>query len=147
MSTRVAASPSPILALDPGKDKCGLAVVVQQGARTKVLAQQIVPSVELERRLPALLEQWRVTKIVIGDATTSRAWRERLSALLPAVEIVPVVETGSTLQARALYWQAKPPRGWRRVLPLSLQVPPEPVDDFAAVVLAQRYFQQQGVDV
>lgn len=65
--------------------------------------------------------------------------RARLSTLAPALKVVAVEERNSTLEARALYWQEKPPRGWRRVLPLSLQEPPEPVDDFAAVVLARRF--------
>jgi hypothetical protein len=58
---------------------------------------------------------------------------------LPEVDITTVDETGSTLEARVLYWQEHRPRGWRRLVPLSLQVPPEPVDDFAAVVLARRF--------
>ncbi|HKM17981.1 MAG TPA: pre-16S rRNA-processing nuclease YqgF, partial [Limnochordia bacterium] len=32
-----------------------------------------------------------------------------------------------------------PPRGWRRLLPVSLQTPPVPIDDYVAVILAQRY--------
>jgi hypothetical protein len=50
-----------------------------------------------------------------------------------------VNERDSTLEARDLYWKEVPPRGWRRLVPLSLQVPPEPIDDFAAVVLARRH--------
>jgi RNase H-fold protein (predicted Holliday junction resolvase) len=142
MSTR-ADQPSPILALDPGKDKCGIAIVTLQDGQPHVLAQRIVPAAEVERALIAWLEQWQVAHIVLGDATTSRVWRERLSTLIPAIDIILVEETGSTLEARALYWRAHPPRGWRRVLPLSLQAPPEPIDDFAAVILAERFFRKR----
>ena len=45
----------------------------------------------------------------------------------------------ATELAKKAYWKAKPPRGWRRLLPVSMQVPPVPVDDFVAVILAQRY--------
>ena len=50
-----------------------------------------------------------------------------------------VDEYYTTQLARKEYWQARPPKGWRRLLPVSMQVPPEPVDDFVAVLLAQRY--------
>jgi RNase H-fold protein (predicted Holliday junction resolvase) len=145
MTKRSMSTPAPpILALDPGKDKCGVAVVRLTGDGTEVLTRQIVPACELERILPDLIQQWSVTEIVLGDATTSRAWRERLSTLLPDIVITPVHEAGSTLEARALYWRANPPRGWRRLVPISLQAPPEPLDDFAAVILAQRFFQQRS---
>jgi RNase H-fold protein (predicted Holliday junction resolvase) len=133
----------PILALDPGKDKCGVAIVRDANGTIEVLARQIVWARDLENMLPALVQKWGVVTIVLGDATTSRAWRERVSNLLPEVVITPIHEAGSTLEARALYWQANPPRGWRRVMPRSLQAPPEPLDDFAAVVLAQRFFSKK----
>jgi RNase H-fold protein (predicted Holliday junction resolvase) len=137
---------SPILALDPGKDKCGVAIVRATSddlnGGIEVLVRRIVSSRELEKVLPILVQEWGIVHIVVGDATTSRAWRERLSTLLPDVAISSIHEAGSTLEARALYWQANPPRGWRRVLPLSLQAPPEPLDDFAAGVLAQRFFSE-----
>ena len=53
------------------------------------------------------------------------------------VEIVDEYRT--TDDARRAYWKAHPPRGWRRFLPTGMQVPPVPVDDFVAVLLAQRY--------
>jgi RNase H-fold protein (predicted Holliday junction resolvase) len=137
-------TPVIILALDPGKDKCGIAVVSFDGEAVEVVARRILPADEVEPLLPLLLRECCVEKIILGDATTSRAWHARLSTLLAAssspVEIAMVNERGSTLEARSLYWKANPPRGWRRVLPLSLQNPPEPVDDFAAIVLAQRFF-------
>lgn len=139
-------TPAVILALDPGKDKCGLAIARYENQTLQILARRIVPSSEVEVVLPVLLEEYKIEKIILGDATTSRAWHARLSTLLAAlsssIEIETVNERGSTLEARALYWKAHPPRGWRRVLPLSLQTPPEPVDDFAAVVLAERYFER-----
>ena len=37
-----------------------------------------------------------------------------------------------------------PPRGWRRLLPVSMQMPPEPYDDYVAVILAQRFLRGDG---
>ena len=38
-------------------------------------------------------------------------------------------ESHSTEEARKLYWQYNPPTGWRKIIPTSMQFPPEPVDD------------------
>jgi RNase H-fold protein (predicted Holliday junction resolvase) len=142
VSTLVTPRP-PILALDPGREKCGIAIVSRHLSQLQVLVRRVVPSSEVERMLPELMKQWQVKRIVLGDATSSRDWRERLQKLVPDFDLVLVEEAGSTLEARALYWKENRPRGWRRALPLSLQTPPEPIDDFAAVVLAERYFDSE----
>ena len=143
MSASPAATGVPVLAIDPGKDKCGVAVVQLEGATVQVLARRIFLAREFGAKLPALIEEFKIANLVLGNATTSRIWHARLSTLLPELEIAIIEEKGSTLEARELYWRQNPPRGWRRVLPLSLQMPPEPIDDFAAVVIAQRYFQKE----
>jgi RNase H-fold protein (predicted Holliday junction resolvase) len=129
-----------VLAIDPGRDKCGIAVVVAQGTGSQhVLERRIVPRDHIGQIVPQLMAQHHLKLIVLGHATTSNALQKELHSALPEVGIVTVDETGSTLEARALYWQELRPRGWRRLVPLSMQVPPEPVDDFAAVVLARRF--------
>jgi RNase H-fold protein (predicted Holliday junction resolvase) len=127
----------PLLAVDPGRDKCGLAVVDENG---EILARRIAPAAAVETELPALARAWKIQQIVLGDSTSSRQWQERIQQWLPEIELKVVDEKHSTLEARVLYWQANPPRGWRKLVPLSLQAPPEPLDDFAAVVLARRWF-------
>ena len=137
-STQDAASPrSPvILAVDPGRDKCGLAVIA---ADETILARRIAAADAMQSTALGLAGQYFPTRILLGDSTASARWHEQLAAWLPHIPIEVVDETGSTWEARALYWQAHPPRGWRRFVPLSLQVPPEPIDDFAAIVLARRF--------
>ena len=126
-----------VLGIDPGRLKVGVAAVGPQG---EILWRAIVQPESLETRLPAILTQWQISVIALGDSTASqnaRAQIERVIAVLP-VELRIVDESGSTLEARPLYWAANPPRGWRKLMPLSLQEPPEPVDDFAAVIVARR---------
>ena len=74
--------------------------------------------------------------------TTSREARARLQKALPDLCIEVVDEYRTTDLAKKAYWKAKPPRGWRRLLPVTMQVPPEPVDDFVAVILASRYIKE-----
>jgi hypothetical protein len=91
--------------------------------------------------LAALAGEWvatyRIDRIVVGNRTSARDVMARLTGLGPPV--VTVEEQGSTLRARARYFEEHPRRGWRRLLPLTLQVPPEPYDDYAAILLAEAY--------
>lgn len=127
-----------VLAVDPGRDKCGVAVVAHNGT---VHERRVVPVAYMQSAVHEIAQAWVITQVVLGDSTTSQQWHTSLTEWLPVTPLQFVDETGSTLAARHLYWQANPPRGWRRLLPLSLQIPPDPVDDFAAVILAQRFFE------
>ena len=64
--------------------------------------------------------------------------RELYSDLSPEL----VGEAYSTEEARSLYWQENPPKGWRRLVPLGLLVPPEPLDAYAAVVQVRRWLKK-----
>jgi len=129
-----------VLAIDPGRDKCGLAVVDFFCGGATVRKRCIVGPLEVPATATHLSQLYEITQLLLGDSTTSQRLAENLRQALPQMELHMVNEKGSTLAARTLYWAAHPPRGWRRMLPLSLQEPPEPVDDFAAVVLARRFF-------
>ena len=129
-----------ILGIDPGRDKVGLALIEPDGA---VVWHQIVTPKSLDIGLPAGAIRADLTKIAVGDSTGSAptvAALKRLKGmgLLPDVVLEVIDERGSTLEARPLYWEYHPPTGWRRLVPLSLQVPPVPVDDYAAAVVARR---------
>ena len=124
------------MGIDPGRAKTGLAVVDASGA---VLWRAIIAPGELEAQLPAIVAQWRIGWVALGDSTASAQARAQIEAALGAdVEVRIVDESGSTLEARGLYWADNGRRGWRAWVPLSLQEPPEPIDDYAAVVVARR---------
>jgi len=125
-----------LLGFDPGRDKCGLALA----RANKIWRHEVVPS---DRAL-ALVQQWHCTyginHVIIGNQTTSTHWRQQLQTHLPAaVTIHPVDERNSTLVARDRYWQIFPPRGWQRLIPQGLRLPPRPIDDIVAIVLLERY--------
>jgi RNase H-fold protein (predicted Holliday junction resolvase) len=128
-----------VLAIDPGRGKCGVAVC----APGAVLARAVTSP----EALPALIEEWQrrfsVTEIVIGNRTGGEAVRDavRRAAGRP---IGLVDEAGTTLRARARYFAEHPPRGWRRFVPRGLLTPPEPYDDYAAVLLAEAALAQEA---
>lgn len=76
--------------------------------------------------------------IIVGSGTTGKNAVHRVREHLPSMGILVVDEKDTTLQARERYWEHHKRRGWRRLLPSTMQVPPEPVDDFVALILAER---------
>lgn len=124
-----------VLAVDPGREKCGVAVCGPEG----VLARRVVGLGDLRDVTKRWVEAYRVERILVGDQT----WCKHVFDLLRDlnVPLQRVGERGTTLLARRRYFQDHPRRGWRRLIPVSFQVPPEPYDDYAAVVLAETYLE------
>ncbi len=128
-----------VLGIDPGRDKCGLAVV----AGNCVPQKQVVPRREFLGVVIAFVKEYNVDTVVLGDGTGSKEFMEELQGALPGLKVVTIDEQHSTEEARESYWRDHKPKGWRRILPTSMQVPPEPYDDYVAVILAQRFFRQE----
>jgi RNase H-fold protein (predicted Holliday junction resolvase) len=125
------------LAIDPGHAKCGLAVVRADGA---VLHKQIVKTSDAVSRTEQLVAEYHPAALLVGGGTGSKPL---LRALLAAnLEVAPerVDERHTSELARARYIETHPPRGLQRLLPRSLRIPPEPIDDLVAVILAERYW-------
>lgn len=116
-----------IIAFDPGKN-LGVAWVSPDGA---LLLHQILSLEALQS-----LELGHAT-IVVGDGTGSKAVQDILRSR--GVSFTIVDETGTTLQARSLYFKDYPPKGLMRLLPKGLWSPPRPIDDYAAYAIALRY--------
>jgi RNase H-fold protein (predicted Holliday junction resolvase) len=124
-----------VLGIDPGTRKAGFAIVnYRDGA---VVDLGIEPVEDLLARATRLVTMHDVGTIALGQGTNADALRLALSSLGVPVRLVDERET--TLRARALYFADHPPRGWRKLIPLGMQVPPRPIDDYAAVLIARRY--------
>lgn len=125
-----------ILSVDPGRRKCGLAIVDSQAG---VLARGVIPS----GTIAAVARDWvrlhRPSLVLLGNGTAAESIREALDEVRLPLELAP--EFNTTLRARTRYFQEHPRRGWRRLVPTSLQTPPIPVDDYAAVLIAEDYLQ------
>jgi hypothetical protein len=125
----------PVLAVDPGRDKCGVAVLAQD----QVYLRALVPRPEIALTCRYLLGQFPEVQVIVGDQTTGREVSEEIRAACPGVSVQLVSEAYTTLEAQRLYWQDHPPGCWLRWLPAGLRLPPRPVDDYAALALARRY--------
>jgi len=125
-----------VLAIDPGRDKCGLAVVFRSGRTTE---QAVVPREDLMAAIEDAVRRYRPVALALGDRTGSRECRREVEErrLCP---IVVVDEHETTIGARIRYFHDNPPRGWRRLIPVGMQTPPRPVDDYAAVLLGEAFW-------
>ena len=126
----------PVLAIDPGREKCGVAVLASDG---RVLVQEVVATAALDAAVGALIRAYE-PNVIMGNGTTSADAKKRVEAL--GVPVTLVDEYRTTDAAKCAYWEAHPPRGWRRLMPRGMLVPPVPVDDFVAVILAQRFLEK-----
>jgi hypothetical protein len=118
-----------ILAIDPGREKCGLALL---NARGRALRRAVIPTPLAAAHVAQWHAEHHPDHTLLGAGTGSRALQSLLGDLSP--EIAP--EDHTTLDARALYFTDHPPRGWRRFLPRGLLTPPVPIDDYAACAIA-----------
>ncbi|MBU1026579.1 MAG: Holliday junction resolvase RuvX [Candidatus Margulisbacteria bacterium] len=125
-----------ILAIDPGKDKTGLAVLDEKAA---IIDKLVV----FARNLPATIQEYTkkhsITEVVIGQSAAGQILAKKLQAESSNIKLSFVSEKNSSLEARQRYWQENKPRGLWKLIPSSLRIPPVPVDDWAAVILGERH--------
>ncbi|MDW8106602.1 MAG: pre-16S rRNA-processing nuclease YqgF [Armatimonadota bacterium] len=126
------------LAIDPGSHKVGIAIAERTAERWQVLFRAIVPLEQLRTTLEQAIAQYAPQRYLVGAGTGVKRLLPHLQTWFPYVSWELVPERDTTLQARCLYFEQHPPRGWRRLLPKGMRVPPEPYDDYAALALIYR---------
>ncbi len=129
-----------VLGVDPGRRKAGFALLDASGS---LVVSGIEPVDRLLESLRGLVMARRVTAIALGRGTNAREVKAALEGLGLPIHLVDEYETSRG--ARHLYFADHPPRGWRRLLPIGLQVPPRPIDDYAAILIARRFL-ARGAD-
>ena len=128
-----------ILGIDPGTRKCGYALI--QAPLLPPLAQGIVEAEKFASCLLELTRQYDIRAVALGGGTHT----QEIAALVrtTGLPLTVVDERETTLRARARYFQAHPPRGWKRFVPRGMLLPPCPIDDFAALLIAERFLEQE----
>ncbi len=129
-----------IIAIDPGTKKCGYAVV---DSNLSVLQKEVISTEKIAKTIEDSLNIYKINKIILGNGTNYKSIEENLKNQFPQLKIILIEEEFSTLEARKKYFEAHPPQGISKLIPLSLRVPPGHYDDFVAVLLAEKYFRNK----
>jgi RNase H-fold protein (predicted Holliday junction resolvase) len=127
-----------ILGFDPGRDKCGIAVVRHD---LSVYEHEVVPAEKAIAKIQAWMQQYSIHTLVMGNQTTAKQWQQRLEQALD-VPVSLIDERYSTLEARDRYWTMYPPKGLARLVPQGMRDVPRPIDDIVAIILVERYLVQ-----
>lgn len=128
-----------VLAVDPGFKKNGLALVRRdETGAVAALWRRIAIREEVALAITEAAKISPYDIMVVGNGTRSKETVDLLRSEFPSASILLVDETNTSQAAREKYWEHNPRPWWRRLLPSSLQVPPVEIDDFAALVLAER---------
>lgn len=129
-----------ILGFDPGRQKCGLAVM---GVDRRLYYHQVVAAERAIATVQTLRQQFPISLLVMGDQTSSKAWKQKFAEDLPdPLRVITVDERNSSLEARDRYWQMYPPKGVTRLIPQGMRTPPREVDDIVAILLIERYLER-----
>jgi RNase H-fold protein (predicted Holliday junction resolvase) len=123
-----------VLGIDPGSAKVGYALADAAGA---VLAAGVVSVAGLRETVAALVREHTITAVAMGRGTKASVLQAQLADLALPVYLVDEFETSRL--ARELYFKEHPPRGWRRLIPVGMLLPPRPIDDYAAILIARRF--------
>jgi len=130
-----------VIAVDPGRAKCGVAVLSSSGV---VLSRAVVPTESLIDNILALARQYSPQTLVVGDGTGSAPVIAVLGLACDGIPLVTVDESHTSELARSRYLSETPRRGFRRLLPSFLRTPEQAYDDFVAVILAERWLQKDS---
>ncbi len=120
-----------ILAFDPGKN-----IGVAQVSLTGQLLYHEIITFEMLKDFPIAND----LNILIGKGTGAKRLTEVFDERQLDYHLID--ETGTSLEARKLYFKDHPPKGLMRLLPESFRSPPELIDDYAAFAIALRYLAQ-----
>ncbi|MDI6828436.1 MAG: resolvase [Armatimonadota bacterium] len=126
-----------ILSIDPGRDKCGLAVV----SKESVLHKEVAQTAEVPDKISMLTSKYDVTCIIIGSGTGSAPLVENIRSKTN-LPIEFVNEHNSTLRARIRFFEENPPKGLLRLIPKGMLTPNRPYDDYVAVILAEDFMKR-----
>ena len=134
-----------IAAIDPGSEKTGTAILQDDGT---LVEKKIVPTKQLVSYLQQAYQTWKFHHIVMGNGTNHKHLQPCVEAWIreddKRITFSLIDERYTTVEGRKLYFKYTPRKGWRRFVPLALQYPPEPVDDFVAWIIGLRYIREKG---
>ena len=124
-----------LISIDPGKCKCGLVLVDLQ---KKKVDQAIVVNTEfLPNYVKNLNGSENISKVIIGNGTTSRQNIEKLDFIRN--DLIIVEEKNTTLRAKKRYFEIFPTRGLKSFLPKEIFIMNKNLDALSALIILEDY--------
>ena len=137
-----------LIAIDPGKRKCGL--VLAELSEKKVYEAIIIKSEVLEDYVRNLNNVEDISKIIIGNGTTSKDIRAKLNFFKK--EIITFEEKNTTFRAKSRYFELFPIRGLKFLIPREVFILNKNLDALSALIILEDYCRinftlHQNVDI
>ena len=124
-----------LISIDPGKCKCGLVLV---DFLEKKVDQAIVLNTEsLPIYVKNLNASENISKVIIGNGTTSRQNIEKLDFVRN--DLIIVEEKNTTLRAKKRYFEIFPTKGLKSFLPKEIFIMNKNLDALSALIILEDY--------
>ena len=125
-----------VITIDPGKSKCGL--VLAEISEKKVYEAIILKSELIENYVRDLNDVEDISKIIIGNGTTSRVIMKKLDFLKR--KIITFEERNTTYRAKARYFELFPIKGIKLLIPREVFIINKNLDAISALIILEDYF-------
>ena len=126
-----------LISIDPGKFKCGL--VFAELSEKKVYKAIILESRLIKEYIRNLNKVEDISKIIIGNGTTSEFIREKLDFF--EKEIITFEEKNTTYRAKERYFEFFPIRGFKFLIPREVFILNKNLDAISALIILEDYCQ------
>ena len=123
------------LSIDPGKSKCGL--VLAEISEKKVYKAIILRSELIGDYVKNLNTIEDISKIIIGNGTTSQDIKEKLNIFKK--KIITFQEKNSTYRAKARYFELFPIKGLQFLVPREVFILNKNLDAISALIVLEDY--------
>ena len=126
---------SKLISIDPGKYKCGMVLVDVK--KQKVDQAIILKTGLLEEYVRNLNTVKDISKIIIGNGTTSRDIRNKLNFFKK--QIITFEEKNTTFRAKARYFELFPISGLKLLIPREFFILNKNLDAISALIILEDY--------
>ena len=124
-----------LISIDPGKCKCGLVLV---DLNQKKVDQALVIDTEfLPKYIKHLNSFENISKVIIGNGTTSKQNIEKLEFIKK--DLIIVEEKNTTFRAKKRYFELFPIRGLKFLLPKEIFIMNKNLDAVSALIILEDY--------
>ena len=124
-----------LLSIDPGKYKCGL--ILADTSEKKVYKAIVIKTKLIKDYVKDLNTFEDISKIIIGNGTTSREIRDKLDFFKK--EIITFEEKNTTYRAKARYFELFPIKGLKFLIPREFFIINKNLDALSALIILEDY--------